>query len=1441
VKKQRKLGVLIIGALFLFLALSFLTMQVGRVKADQGPVASFVYTPSMPTPGDSILFDASSSYDSVGTIVTYAWDFGDGYAAVVTSPTIAHSYPIDGTYTVQLIITDDTGLMSTATAVVQVNCVVFFRVSQIYTLTPMSNVQVTAYTNSSGTWTKAPMSSSAFEIRYDNTTQPNLAKNSPQKYHNPGYTASILLCNASNIGFELHPSNWYAYFSFSWNGWTAQWPNETAHYYTYENGKVKTHNYKSGHGPVWNAAAGAYVMKVQDIVCLSAEQDEPIIVTLSCPVPPPQYYLTVKTSPTGVTTIPGQGLYGNGTNAVLTAPTYVNISSNTRYRFINWDVDGTSQGAANPITVTMNANHTATAHYVLQYLVTWAQTGLSSAATGTVATINGSANGYPNLPYTLWVDNGGSATYSYNSIVTSSITGQQFRLASVSGPSAPITVTGPVTVTGNYVTQYLVTFAQTGLDSTATGTIVTVNGTAKTYLALPYSYWVDSGSIVSYSYSSIVSSSSAAKRFRLGSTSGASSPITVAVPTTVTGNYVVQYQITFAQTGLDSSATGTVVTVNGNPKGYADLPFTLWADSGSSVTYSYGNISSSTVGKRLILTSVAGSSSPLSVTGPMTVTGNYKTQYSVTFDQSGVGVDFAGTVVTVDSVNYNAAGLPVQFWWDQSSGHSFAFASPLTVNASKQYVWGSTSGLSSLQSGSLTISASGSVTGTYTVQNTVTFDQTGVSSDFSGTVVIIDGNPYGFSTLPVSFYWSIGSMHSFAFQSPLVVTSNGKQYVWTSTTGLSSVQSGSFTVSVFGSIVGNYKTQYYLTLATSPPSVASPSSAGWYDAGTGAPISTPTLVDIVPGSSHYRFNNWTTADMTEIANSSATSTTVLMDKSKTLTANYVIQYQITFSQTGVGNDFTGTIVTIDGTPYNYGALPASFWFDNGSSHTFSFASPLAVNASTEYDWSSTSGLATTQSGTLTVTGSGSVTGHYAVQIKIQITFDPGVGTDFTGTVLVIDGVNYTEIQLPVSFLWTVGSNHTFAYQSPLVVAPNVKQYVWTSTTGLSTSQSGSITATISGSIIGYYKTQYYLALATSPSGTNSPTGAGWYDVGTNATISTDAFVDIVPGSSRYRFNGWTTGNMSEISDPTRSPTNVSMDAGKTVTANYVVQYKVTFDQTGVGSDFNDTIVTIDLVNFNWTQLPVAFWLDNATSHNFAFQSPLVVTANGKQYVWTSTSGLSAAQSDTLLVSGSGTVLGNYKTQYYFSSSSPHNSPTPANGWFDNGASITASVASSVPGPTGTQYVCTGWTGTGSVPSSGLGSSVTFTIAQATSMTWNWKTQYFLMITTDPGGITSISGSGWYDASASVPITAPSVPGSPFDHWDVDGISQGAGVSSITVTMDAAHTATAHYLGVSPPPLSPVGGFSISLAKLPPMSYFGAYAGLIVAFALTLTLRKRRRK
>lgn len=83
------------------------------------------------------------------------------------------------------------------------------------------------------------------------------------------------------------------------------------------------------------------------------------------------------------------------------------------------------------------------------------------------------------------------------------------------------------------------------------------------------------------------------------------------------------YLVTFAQTGLDATAIGTVVTVNGSSKGFADLPFTVRVDNGSSLTYSYNDVSSSATGVRFVLTGIVGPSSPMTVTGDVTVTGKY--------------------------------------------------------------------------------------------------------------------------------------------------------------------------------------------------------------------------------------------------------------------------------------------------------------------------------------------------------------------------------------------------------------------------------------------------------------------------------------------------------------------------------------------------------------------------------------------------------------------------------------------------------------------------------------------------------------------------------------------------------------------------------------------------------------------------------------------------
>jgi hypothetical protein len=63
-------------------------------------------------------------------------------------------------------------------------------------------------------------------------------------------------------------------------------------------------------------------------------------------------------------------------------------------------------------------------------------------------------------------------------------------------------------------------------------------------------------------------------------------------------------------------------------------------------------------------------------------------------------------------------------------------------------------------------------------------------------------------------------------------------------------------------------------------------------------------------------------------------------------------------------------------------------------------------------------------------------------------------------------------------------------------------------------------------------------------------------------------------------------------------------------------------------------------------------------------------------------------------------------------------PSKYDHFYNSGSSVTASVNDYVT-EEGEDWVCIGWTGTGSVPSSGSGTSVTFTITQDSSITWLW--------------------------------------------------------------------------------------------------------------------------
>jgi PKD repeat protein len=75
------------------------------------------------TEGSAVQFSSSGSLDPDGSIVTYAWDFGDGSMSATANP--SHTYVAAGTYNVSLTVTDDAGdsTSDATTATIEANFV----------------------------------------------------------------------------------------------------------------------------------------------------------------------------------------------------------------------------------------------------------------------------------------------------------------------------------------------------------------------------------------------------------------------------------------------------------------------------------------------------------------------------------------------------------------------------------------------------------------------------------------------------------------------------------------------------------------------------------------------------------------------------------------------------------------------------------------------------------------------------------------------------------------------------------------------------------------------------------------------------------------------------------------------------------------------------------------------------------------------------------------------------------------------------------------------------------------------------------------------------------------------------------------------------------------------------------------------------------------------
>ena len=406
-----------------------------------------------------------------------------------------------------------------------------------------------------------------------------------------------------------------------------------------------------------------------------------------------------------------------------------------------------------------------------------------------------------------------------------------------------------------------------------------------------------------------------------------------------------------------------------------------------------------------------------------------------------------------------------------------------------------------------------------------------VQTPYSGITVKIDGNWY--STKPDGSYQRYVSPGFHSVEVPaLVPLASWTQGLFVQWNDGNSSNVRSIFVDTDLTMTAEYVTQYYLTVKKNPSYVgATITGQGWYNNGT---IAVANCTSLVPGTTYrYVFVNWT-GD----AFGNSTTLQILMDSPKTVTANYKEQYNVTFTTYGCGGS---PYIIVDEVSYS---LPCSFWLDSGSSHTFSYESPVSGDTDVQYVLDHTS-----YTSPFTVTYSATITGYYKTQFYVTVNSAHGTPTPSQW----VEKYSYLAVNV----------------QSPTETIPNQTQW---RCTGFSVDHAAPQAGTSytfwtiqePHEIEFYWIQQFWLQVNTSVSG-STVTGTGWYDNGTAASISANTPYT-VSAVHRFVFVSWvSTGtNIAPITNATSPQTTVHMDNYYIVQANWKEQFYLTLKTNPMG-------------------------------------------------------------------------------------------------------------------------------------------------------------------------------------------------------------------------------------------------------------------------------------
>ncbi|MGB5924636.1 MAG: C1 family peptidase [Dehalococcoidia bacterium] len=627
-----------------------------------------------------------------------------------------------------------------------------------------------------------------------------------------------------------------------------------------------------------------------------------------------QYNLTISSTAGGSVTTPGEGTftYGAGTVVSLVA------SPATGYRFVNWtgDVDGIADVDAAATTITMDDDYTITANFMIQYDL------------AIVSTTGGS------------VTNPGEGTFTYDegtvvNLVAKAEQGYRFvnwtgdvdEIADVDAATTTITMDDDYAITANFMPQYDLAIVST------TGGSVTGPGEG----TFPY----DPGTVVN-----LVAEAEQGYRFvnwtgdvdEIADVDAAATTITMNDDYAISANFIARYDLTIDSTaggsvtgpgeGTFTYDDGTVVNLIAEPEqGYRFVSWTGDVDEIADVQAATTTITikgSSTITANFIarydlsIVSTAGGS----VTGPGEGTFTYDDGTAVNLvAQPDGGYRFVNWTGDVDDIaDVQAATTTITIKGDSTITANFeeiprydlavsstaggsvtgpgegtftyydGTAVDLIAEPEEGYrfvIWtGDVDDIADVQAAATTITIKGKSTITAHFEEIPRYDLTissaangSVTGPGEGTFTYYEGTAVDLIAEPEQGYRLVN---------------------WTGDVdGIADVQAAATTITIMGNstIIANFEEipQYDLAVSsTAGGSVTGPGEGTFtYDDGT--------VVDLIARPEEgYGFVNWT-GDVDDIADVQAATTTITIRGDSTISANFIVQYELTIDSTDGGS------------------------------------------------------------------------------------------------------------------------------------------------------------------------------------------------------------------------------------------------------------------------------------------------------------------------------------------------------------------------------------------------------------------------------------------------------------------------------------------------------------------------------------------------------------